>query len=238
MSSKIFINCGFAGSGKTTFTHALSQSIRENGNSVYICNLDPAVHFLPYQPNLDIRDTVDYHGIMKEHCLGPNGSILTCLNLFVTKIDEIIKILSNKSEDYIIIDTPGQVEILTESISGEILCKSLKSHFFNVKLNYIIDTPACYNKDMSINSPLTISNMLFASSVYLKMNIPLQIIYNKIDISHDQKNVLGNESILENKDLHEDLLNDIFEQFKEISSQLPHYFVSSMTLFNISELLK
>lgn len=32
----------------------------------YILNLDPAVRNLPYEANIDIRDTVDYKEVMKQ----------------------------------------------------------------------------------------------------------------------------------------------------------------------------
>lgn len=40
-----------------------------NGKNAYVVNLDPAVSSLPYVPNIDIRDTVDYKGVMKEYVL-------------------------------------------------------------------------------------------------------------------------------------------------------------------------
>jgi GTPase SAR1 family protein len=52
-------------------------------------NLDPAVLTLPYGANIDIRDTVKYKEVMKQFNLGPNGGILTSLNLFATKFDEV-----------------------------------------------------------------------------------------------------------------------------------------------------
>lgn len=55
----------------------------------YVLNLDPAVMSLPFTANIDIRDTVNYKNVMKEYHLGPNGGILTSLNLFATKFDEV-----------------------------------------------------------------------------------------------------------------------------------------------------
>lgn len=40
-----------------------------NDKNAYVLNLDPAVANLPYIPNIDIRDTVDYKGVMKEFVL-------------------------------------------------------------------------------------------------------------------------------------------------------------------------
>ena len=40
-----------------------------NDKNAYVVNLDLAVSNLPYIPNIDIRDTVDYKGVMKEYVL-------------------------------------------------------------------------------------------------------------------------------------------------------------------------
>lgn len=55
----------------------------------YVMNLDPAIMTLPFGANIDIRDTVRYKEVMKQFNLGPNGGILTSLNLFSTKFDEV-----------------------------------------------------------------------------------------------------------------------------------------------------
>ena len=43
--------------------------------SFFQVNLDPAVANLPYEPNIDIRDTVNYKEVMKQYGLGPNGGL-------------------------------------------------------------------------------------------------------------------------------------------------------------------
>jgi len=80
---------GFAGSGKTTLMQRLLSDCHLNGTRSYCLNLDPAVGTLPYQANIDIRDTVNYRQVMKQYNLGPNGGILTSLNLFATRFDQV-----------------------------------------------------------------------------------------------------------------------------------------------------
>jgi GTPase SAR1 family protein len=46
---------------------------------VSVVNLDPTVMTLPFEANIDIRDTVRYKDVMKEYGRGPNGGILTSL---------------------------------------------------------------------------------------------------------------------------------------------------------------
>lgn len=77
------------GSGKTTFLHRLVCHTMASNIRGYVLNLDPAVLTLPFGANIDIRDTVRYKEVMKQYNLGPNGGILTSLNLFATKFDEV-----------------------------------------------------------------------------------------------------------------------------------------------------
>lgn len=77
------------GSGKTTFLHRLVSHTQASNIRGYVLNLDPAVMTLPFGANIDIRDTVKYKEVMKEFNLGPNGGILTSLNLFATKFNEV-----------------------------------------------------------------------------------------------------------------------------------------------------
>ena len=55
-----------AGSGKTTFMQRVNSYLHSRNQPPYILNLDPAVTHLPFTANIDIRDTVDYHEVMKQ----------------------------------------------------------------------------------------------------------------------------------------------------------------------------
>ena len=88
---------GTAGSGKTTLVSRLSAELRLRGDSTYLVNLDPAVVHLPYAANIDIRDTVNYKELMKQYSLGPNGAIVTALNLFATRFDTVMDLLKARA---------------------------------------------------------------------------------------------------------------------------------------------
>ena len=78
----VLIVMGMAGSGKTTFVHRLISYLSQQGKRTYNINLDPAVLEVNFPCNIDIRDSVKYKNVMKSYQLGPNGAILTSLNLF------------------------------------------------------------------------------------------------------------------------------------------------------------
>lgn len=62
------VTIGMAGAGKSTFVSRLNSYLHscDPPSTPYILNLDPAVTFLPYDSNIDIRDTVNYQGVMKQ----------------------------------------------------------------------------------------------------------------------------------------------------------------------------
>jgi len=175
---------GMAGSGKTTFVqrlvaHLHTKKMREpeKNNAPYVVNLDPACHEVPYPANVDIRDTVNYKEVMKQYKLGPNGGIITSLNLFATKFDQVLNLIDRRSDqvDHVIFDTPGQIEVFTWSASGNIITEALAAQFPTVVV-YVLD--AVRSKD-----PVTfMSNMLYACSILYKTKLPFIVAMNKTDV--------------------------------------------------------
>ena len=199
---------GMAGSGKTTFMQRINSYLHTQHTESpkttappYVINLDPAVRSVPFDSNIDIRDSVNYKEVMKQYNLGPNGAILTSLNLFSTKIDQVMSILEKRclpqtseadaeekkeeakkvednkpSTSHIIVDTPGQIEVFVWSASGSILLSSLASSFPTV-IAYVIDTPRTTE-----NTSTFMSNMLYAISILYKTKLPMILVFNKTDV--------------------------------------------------------
>ncbi|PPR05014.1 hypothetical protein CVT24_010207 [Panaeolus cyanescens] len=173
------ITIGMAGAGKSTFVRRLNAYLhsRDPPKPPYVLNLDPAVTHVPYEANIDIRDTVNYQEVMKQYNLGPNGGILTALNLFTTKFDQVLELVEKRmdSVDYVILDTPGQIEIFTWSASGAIITDAVASSMPTV-VAYVIDTPRT-------TAPATfMSNMLYACSILYKTKLPFILVFNKTDV--------------------------------------------------------
>jgi GTPase SAR1 family protein len=152
----------------------------------YVINLDPAVLSVPFEPNIDIRDSVNYEEVMKQYNLGPNGGILTSLNLFATKVDQIVNLLEKRAKpdpekperkpmENILVDTPGQIEVFVWSASGTILLESLASSFPTI-IAYVIDTPR------TASTSTFMSNMLYACSILYKTKLPMILVFNKTDV--------------------------------------------------------
>ena len=135
--------------------------------------------------------------------MGPNGAIVTSLNLFATKFDQIVGLLEKRSNEckYAIFDTPGQIEVFTWSASGSIITESLVSSptdynifryifyiyviFWFFKKASTFPTVIVYVMDTSRNvNPVTfMSNMLYACSILYKSKLPFVIVMNKVKIN-------------------------------------------------------
>ena len=112
---------------------------------------------------------------MKQYGLGPNGAIVTSLNLFATKFSQLLSLLQKSQEKhkYIIFDTPGQIEVFTWSASGNIITEALASEYPTV-IVYVMDL--CRSM-----APVTfMSNMLYACSILYRMKLPLLLVLNKV----------------------------------------------------------
>ncbi|KAH8895851.1 ATPase NPA3 [Thozetella sp. PMI_491] len=177
---------GMAGSGKTTFMQQINAYLHGKKRPPYVINLDPAVIHAPFESNIDIRDSVNYKEVMKQYNLGPNGGILTSLNLFATKVDQVVSLLEKRTTpdpakpdrkpiEHILVDTPGQIEVFVWSASGTILLESFASSFPTV-IAYIIDTPR------TSSTSTFMSNMLYACSILYKTKLPMILVFNKADV--------------------------------------------------------
>lgn len=124
---------------------------------------------------------------MKTHKLGPNGSIMTCLNIFATKIDKLINFISEKKKEkqqIFIIDTPGQIEVFNWSASGQIISSSVASVLPTFSV-FLADSVRCQNPNTFM------SNMLFCCSVLFRLKLPVCVLFNKSDCVRKEERRLG-----------------------------------------------
>lgn len=173
----IFI-IGTAGSGKSLLTANLFDYYTKNGNFVGVLNLDPGVENLPYTCDVDVRDYVDLISVMKQYDLGPNGAMIMASDLIASKIDDLQRDVDNVNPDYLIIDTPGQIELFAYRTSGPFFVQN-----FNVE-----QKSAIFLHDGSLVTTPTnfVSMALLASSIKLRLNLPFVNVLTKIDLIEDR----------------------------------------------------
>ncbi|KAG3280981.1 GPN1-like [Ictidomys tridecemlineatus] len=149
---------GMAGSRKNTFLQRLKRHLHRQSCPLYVINLDLAMHEVPFPANIDICDTMKYKEVMKQY------DLVTSLNLFATRFDQVMKFIekAQNTSKYVLIDTPGQIEALASSLPTVVI--------------YVMDT------SRSTNPVTFMSNMLYACSILYKTKLPFIMVMNKTDI--------------------------------------------------------
>lgn len=87
---------GMAGSGKSSLCNKLVSHLFGKNTPPYVINCDPACLTVDYLCNIDIRDSIHYKNVMEKYGLGPNGAIITSLNLFVTRFDQVLTLIDKR----------------------------------------------------------------------------------------------------------------------------------------------
>ena len=169
----IFVS-GTAGAGKSLLTSKLYEYYTKNGAFAAVLNLDPGVENLPYTCDIDVRDFVDYVTIMQQYDLGPNGALIMANDLIASKIDEIQNEVNRVNPDYLIVDTPGQIELFAYRSSGPFLVENISSE---EKTNIFLFDGAL------INTPVNfVSIALLATSIRLRLKIATVNVLTKTDL--------------------------------------------------------
>jgi len=169
----IFIS-GTAGAGKSLLTSKLYDYYTKNGAFAAILNLDPGVESTPYTCDIDVRDYVDIVSIMQQYDLGPNGALIMAYDLIASKIDDIKSEVNRVNPDYLIVDTPGQIELFAYRSSGPFLVENISSE---EKTNIFLFDGAL------ITSPVNfVSIALLATSIRLRLNVSTINVLTKTDL--------------------------------------------------------
>jgi len=173
----IFVT-GTAGSGKSMLTSKILEYYQKNGVFASVLNLDPGVESLPYRPDVDVRDYVDIVQIMKQYDLGPNGSMIMANDLIATKIEDIQNEIHGVNPDYLIVDTPGQIELFAYRASGPFFIQNIDA---SEKTNIFL-----YDGTMIVSPSNFISISLLATSIKLRLGLPTINVMTKTDLIPDK----------------------------------------------------
>ena len=172
----IFVT-GTAGSGKSMLTSKILEYYEKSAVFASVLNLDPGVESLPYRPDVDVRDYVDIVQIMKQYDLGPNGSMVMANDLIASKIDEIQNEVDKVNPDYLIVDTPGQIELFAYRVSGPFFIQNINA---DEKTNIFL-----YDGTMIASPTNFISISMLATSIKLRLGLPTINVITKTDLIPD-----------------------------------------------------
>jgi len=214
---------GSAGSGKSSLTSAFSGWMENQRYDAIKVNLDPGIENAPYVPDVDIRDWIKLGDVMKEYDVGPNGAQIIAADLLILNINEMKEIIESYESDYVIFDTPGQMELFVLRQSGKFLVNSLGAGQSIIGF--------LYDPVISKTASGFISLMLQAASVQVRFNVPFLSVLPKSDLlKDDELNRIINwsKNIL---DLEEGINNEV----PTMQNQLSIEFLSALKSFGASQ---
>jgi len=227
---------GTAGSGKTYLTKAFSEWLDFKKLDNLTVNLDPGADELPYKPDVDVREWFTLADIMEKYNVGPNGAQIIGADLISTIANDIKDEIEYEDAPYVLIDTPGQMELFTLRKSSEILLEVLGKE--NSVMVYLFDPVVS-------KTPSGFLSLLFmSSSAVFKLNIPQIPVLSKADVLEEGEL----ERILrwcEDPDsLYDDLMKEservlsgeLFHMLRELGLFRPLIPVSSLTGYGMDDI--
>ncbi|KAL3776480.1 hypothetical protein HJC23_009279 [Cyclotella cryptica] len=174
---------GPAGSGKSTYCHTLQQHCLSLGprhrRRIHVINLDPAAESFRYEVSLDIRELISVDDVMDELHLGPNGSLVYCMEYLLENMDWLQEHLEEFDEDeYLMIDCPGQIELYTHIPVMNKIIDQLRMWGYGENMVSVFVVDATFVTDAS----KFISGSLLALSAMISMQLPHVNVLSKCDL--------------------------------------------------------
>ncbi len=165
---------GTAGAGKSTLVNSFKEWLEYSNYDAITVNLDPGAEFLPYTPDIDIRENISLESVMQNYNLGPNGAQIVAADLIVEEAERVRDLIDSYDSDYTLIDTPGQLELFAFRSSSSQLINALGNE--NNALIYLFDSALMKNPGSYISS------RFLAMSVLTRFYIPFQGVVSKSDL--------------------------------------------------------
>lgn len=174
MVSKNLFVVGTAGCGKSTLTNAFHTWLSSQGYDAITVNLDPGADSLPYDPDVDIRDWIKLNDIMREYGLGPNGAQVAAADLMALNMKKVTEVVSKFVTDYVIIDTPGQLELFTFRQSSKVVVEELGGE--TAMIAFLFDP------SLAKTASGYVSSLMLAATVHFRLPVPMMPILAKSDM--------------------------------------------------------
>jgi len=215
MKQDIFIYfIGTAGSGKSTLSASMQQWCKDRGLDAIIVNLDPGAENLPYEPDVDIRDWISLREVMDANKLGPNGAQIACADMIALNTEDVKESINSFKADYIILDTPGQLELFVFREAGKYTVKFLSPE--KSIIGYLLDPM------LAKTASGFVSQLLLAITTNLRLNLPQINILTKADLLSTKEQQLINRWSSNPEEIYEALCSEEPTMHREMSEQILH----------------
>eukprot|EP00189_Rhodosorus_marinus_P004590 CAMPEP_0113972762 /NCGR_PEP_ID=MMETSP0011_2-20120614/13784_1 /TAXON_ID=101924 /ORGANISM="Rhodosorus marinus" /LENGTH=295 /DNA_ID=CAMNT_0000990029 /DNA_START=106 /DNA_END=993 /DNA_ORIENTATION=- /assembly_acc=CAM_ASM_000156 len=152
---------GPPGSGKSTYCAGMQQFYKAVGRQCAVVNLDPANENALYDVAVDIKELVKSSVVAEEHGLGPNGSLMYCMEVLEANTEWLIQKTRTLKGQYLIFDFPGQVELFTHTTIVRSIVQTLVKHDYRLTAVNLVDSHYCSDPGKYISAlMLSLTTML------------------------------------------------------------------------------
>jgi len=236
----VLIVLGPAGSGKSTLVSTYSKWLLSNGYSVTKVNLDPAADYLPYIPDYDVRDFVSARELAIREGLGPNSALLVAMDRVCNYLSDLINYLVKVGSDYVLIDTPGQMEVfLFREVSSRLVSELRRGGFSSTYALFVVGA------DLIRDSRDYVLSSLMALATQLRLDVDSALVINKVDVFSESVSRLSGDLIrdyevvingLSTESLYSELLKELLPVITKYlrSTEVPK--VSALKGYGMEEL--
>ncbi len=207
---------GTAGAGKSTLIAAYDRWCKQHGITTLLVNLDPGAEKLPYEPDVDIRDTIRVSDIMEEHDLGPNGAQIAAADMIALDLDGLRDEIGSYRADQVLIDTPGQIELFVFRQSGKLIVENLAASG-NVVL-YLMDPY------LSRTASGYASQLMLAATTHFRFQEPLGFVLSKKDVVDEESLETLRAWTVDPEALENDILGESPGMAREFAAQMTRLF--------------
>jgi hypothetical protein len=210
MKEEIFVYfIGTAGSGKSTLTYNYKRWMELRSLDAITVNLDPGAENLPYEPDVDIRDWISLKEIMDTYGLGPNGAQIACADMLALNTSDVKKSIESFKTDYVLMDTPGQLELFVFREAGKYIVK-----FLNPERSII-----AYLLDHALAKTASgfVSQLLLSLSTNFRLGTSQVNILSKADMLSDQELELVKRWAQDSDELYNTILGEKASVHREMS---------------------
>jgi GPN-loop GTPase len=165
---------GTAGAGKTSFVRAFAEWMRAAGHDATVVNLDPGLEDGEFEPDVDVREWVRLADLQSEYGLGPNGAQVAAADMIALKIFDIKQAIEELKTDYVLIDTPGQIELFAFREASKAIVEALSGDRSTIA--FLFD-PA-----LARNPGGFVSLRMLSATVEFRFRLPMLNVLSKVDV--------------------------------------------------------
>jgi GTPase SAR1 family protein len=213
MKEEIFVYfIGTAGSGKSTLTHNFQKWMEMSSLDVITVNLDPGAENLPYEPDVDIRDWISLKEVMETYKLGPNGAQIACADMLALNTSDVKKSIESFKTNYVLLDTPGQLELFVFRQAGKYIIEFLKPQ--RSVIAYLLDHA------LAKTASGFVSQLLLSFTANFRLSQPQINILSKADMLTEKESELVELWSKDMDALQDAILNEESSLHREMSQSL------------------